>query len=507
VRARPRKLLLCAATGLWAAFACAAEAPLPATLAASLRATGVPLASFGLYARPVDGASPAALAALNTDRPFMLASTAKLVTTLSALDLLGPTHRWRTQAFATAPVVNGRLAGDLVIVGGDAGLTPADLRRWFKAMRAEGLKHVGGRIVLQRVELLHDEEPAQAATIAEESSPGTTPDARDYNRGALAVVVQPTGGNKAAVTLRPQPLGVGVINDVAMGGECAAWAQWRGDGSSGAPQLWVRGRWDTSCGKQDIAYMRPPLPLRLAPSLPAGAASAPAVSVPRLVATLWAESGGTLRRGVVETRRAALPRALRIEQRGDNGDGVEALPRWSSEVFTTLADLVREINKTSNNLAARELLESLGEADPLHRASALQHARQRVQQWLRGQGLAEREMHIDIGSGQSRAERGTPRALVQLLHNAWRGGASQPFVDSLPIAGVDGTLARRMKTGMATGRAYLKTGTLHDARALAGYVRAKSGKVYAVAALVNHAEAGRATPALDAFIEWVARNG
>jgi D-alanyl-D-alanine carboxypeptidase/D-alanyl-D-alanine-endopeptidase (penicillin-binding protein 4) len=97
--------------------------------------------------------------------------------------------------------------------------------------------------------------------------------------------------------------------------------------------------------------------------------------------------------------------------------------------------------------------------------------------------------------------------MVQLLHNAWRTSGSQAFVNSLPIAGVDGTLARRMRTGSATGQAYLKTGTLSDTRALAGYVRAKSGKVYAVAALANHAHASRATPALDAFIEWVAQNG
>ena len=91
--------------------------------------------------------------------------------------------------------------------------------------------------------------------------------------------------------------------------------------------------------------------------------------------------------------------------------------------------------------------------------------------------------------------------------NAWRAGSSASFVDSLPIAGVDGTLANRLRRGSAAGQAYLKTGTLHDTRALAGYVRAKSGQVYAVAAMVNHPQAARATPALDAVIEWVAKNG
>jgi D-alanyl-D-alanine carboxypeptidase/D-alanyl-D-alanine-endopeptidase (penicillin-binding protein 4) len=74
------------------------------------------------------------------------------------------------------------------------------------------------------------------------------------------------------------------------------------------------------------------------------------------------------------------------------------------------------------------------------------------------------------------------------------------------VAGVDGTLVGRMTRGAATGQAFLKTGTLLDTRALAGYVKSRSGRTYAVAALVNHPDARRATPALDALIEWLARS-
>ncbi len=491
----PLSLTLCAAACLWTAQACTAE-PLPPPLAAALRSSGLPIDSFGLYARPVDGGAEA-LAALNSERHFMLASTAKLVTTLSALDLLGPAHRWRSQALASAPVVNGRLAGDLVIVGGDAGLTPGQMRDWFKAMHEQGLRHVAGRIVLQHLTLLPDQDPAQAATLAEESAPGATPEARSYNRGALVVAVGPTSGAKAAVTLQPQPqpLGVVVVNDVLMGGECAAWARWRSAAESGGgpAQLWVRGRWDTRCGRQEIAYVQPPASARLVvPALVAATPSAPllSISTPRLVAMWWSQAGGTLRRGVVETQRTARP-----------AQAAEPPRAWASEISTPLAELVREINKTSNNVAARQLMLSLGSG------RGLVPAQQRVREWLRGQGVADADLRVDTGSGQSRAEHGTPRSLVQLLQNAWRRPGAQAFVDSLPIAGVDGTLTHRMQAGSATGHAYLKTGTLHDARALAGYVRARSGKVYAVAALANHADAARATPALGAFIEWVARNG
>src|SRR5258706_15359617 len=81
-----RIVLSAAAASWWWVLGCAA-APLPPTLAASLQQSGLPLTSFGVYAEPVDGNAPEALAALNTERPFLLGSTANLVTSLAALHL------------------------------------------------------------------------------------------------------------------------------------------------------------------------------------------------------------------------------------------------------------------------------------------------------------------------------------------------------------------------------------------------------------------------------------
>jgi D-alanyl-D-alanine carboxypeptidase/D-alanyl-D-alanine-endopeptidase (penicillin-binding protein 4) len=208
------------------------------------------------------------------------------------------------------------------------------------------------------------------------------------------------------------------------------------------------------------------------------------LSVPERVAALWAESGGRLRGQVV----IEPPRVAR------------SAPPWSSQAFSALPELIREINKTSNNSAARSLLSSLS-------ASGGPDALTRVRGWLRSEGLADDDIQLELGSGQSPLERGKPRALVQLLCNAWHAGHARVFIDSLPIAGVDGTLAQRLRHGVATGHAYLKTGTLSDTRALAGYVVARSGRVYARAALVNHPQAARATPALDRLVETLAREG
>ena len=160
----------------------------------------------------------------------------------------------------------------------------------------------------------------------------------------------------------------------------------------------------------------------------------------------------------------------------------------------------------SNNEAARSLLLSLS-AHGVPQSRARQDAKNRIHEWLRGQGLVDGDIRVDLGSGQSREERGRPRALVQLLCNAWRTKGAQAFVDSLPIAGVDGTLVNRMRDGLAKGQAFLKTGTLSDTRALAGYVRGRSGTVYAITAVVNHPDAARARPALDAFVRWVVKHG
>ena len=257
----------------------------------------------------------------------------------------------------------------------------------------------------------------------------------------------------------------------------------------------MRGRWRADCAADDIAYVTPPPQVRLEPEL--GAAPALPISAPKMVADLWAEAGGALRGHVVER------------------DGPAPRPRaahWSSELLTPVGEVLREMNKTSNNEAARNVLLSLAPGGddatrPGLRVGALKAAQERMRGWLRTQGLRDGDITVVLGSGQSRAERGKPSALVDLLRNAWRSAGSQTLVDSLPIAGVDGTLVHRMTSGAATGRAYLKTGTLSDTRALAGYVRGNSGRVYAVSMIVTDPAAAKGRLALDSLVEWVARAG
>lgn len=508
-----RSLLLCSAAWLCGPFAVHAAPPMAPEVMAALRESGVPLASFGFYARPVekdedDGGS--ALASMNAEQKFLLASTTKVVTSLAALDLLGAGYSWPLRAYANNPVVNGQLRGDLVIAGNRHSITADELRQWFRQMREEGLLGISGNVVLEGVLLMPDsplddsvealETPAAHALLTP-SNPRSDA-ARAFNEGSMLLSIEPGKGDRAKITLTPKPLGVVVVNEVMMGGPCDAWARWSNpsDSANGTPHLWVRGRWDVNCPKEYVAYVRPLPGMKVGSNvvLPAMAnASTPlgGASVGRIVTNLWKETGGTLRGRVIDT--AERP----PEQRAA---GTKA--RWNSTFSIPLAQVVREINKTSDNVAARSLLLSLSD-DGVPASQARQNAKNRVHEWLRGQGLTDGDIRVDLGSGQSREERGKPRAMVQLLRNAWRAEGAQAFVNSLPIAGVDGTLVNRMRNGLAKGQAFLKTGTLSDTRALAGYVRSRSGKVYAVTAIVNHPDAARARPALDVFIGWVVKHG
>jgi len=111
------------------------------------------------------------------------------------------------------------------------------------------------------------------------------------------------------------------------------------------------------------------------------------------------------------------------------------------------------------------------------------------------------EIEIDNGSGLSRDARISADALALLLQRAWASPVMPEFMASLPISGSDGTL-RRSTALSAAGRAHLKTGSLRDVVAVAGYLLAPDGRRYVLVAIINHPRAAAARPALDALVEW-----
>lgn len=451
---------------------------LPDAVVVALGRLGLPLGSLGLFVQAVD--QPLPLLSLNAEQPFMLASTAKVVTTLAAFDLLGPAYRWRTEAHLLGKLQDGRLEGDLLIVGGgNARLSSEDLLQWFRGMRAQGLQEIAGNIVLDRLAFQFSERDQALAPRPDPERPHhNRPDALSLNDGVLRVQLQATPAQGASLSLVPPLDKVTLVNQVSPGRGCTAQAQWASEpGNDGTRQLKVTGMWGPACGQQSLR-----LALMSDSDLTA-----------RAVSALWAQAGGQLTGEVID--RPALPPAAEAYR-----------PPFSMQLSERLPVLVRDINKHSDNMAARALMLSLSPGFP-SKAATSTSAQLRLQQWLRTRGVPAGDIEVDTGSGLSRTERGKPRAMVQLLRQAWHDRNGKLFVDSLPIAGVDGTIANRWQDAPAKGRAFLKTGSLLDVRAIAGYVRGKSGRVYALAAFINHPEAPTSTALLDVLVDWLVDHG
>jgi serine-type D-Ala-D-Ala carboxypeptidase/endopeptidase (penicillin-binding protein 4) len=196
---------------------------------------------------------------------------------------------------------------------------------------------------------------------------------------------------------------------------------------------------------------------------------------------LWEASGGTWRG---RARDGLVPADAR---------------RLAQHESRALAEIVRDINKFSNNVMARQLFLTIG-AEVSRQPANLERAQRAVGDWLVAKGVDRRDFVLENGAGLSRTERITAAGLARILSAAYASPLMSEFMSSLPIVGVDGTMRKRLG---AAGSAHIKTGLLADTRAIAGYVLAASGRRYAVVAIVNHPNAGAAQPALDALLNWV----
>jgi D-alanyl-D-alanine carboxypeptidase/D-alanyl-D-alanine-endopeptidase (penicillin-binding protein 4) len=169
-----------------------------------------------------------------------------------------------------------------------------------------------------------------------------------------------------------------------------------------------------------------------------------------------------------------------------------------------LADVVRDINKFSNNVMAQQLFLTLALQRQPGQPATAEAARAVLRDWLTARvGELPPGLHLDNGSGLSRETRLSAALLVRLLQLAWSSPTMPELLNSLPINGLDGTMRRSRAT---PGRAHLKTGSLRDVVGLAGYVLSDSGRRYVLVAIVNHPNANATRPALDALVQWSLRD-
>ena len=206
--------------------------------------------------------------------------------------------------------------------------------------------------------------------------------------------------------------------------------------------------------------------------------------VAAMIRQLWGEMGGSWSGSVREGTVSPSARLIYVH---------ESEP---------LAEIVRDINKYSNNVMARQLFLTVGGelAGPPARA---EEAARVIRQWLTTKKIDAPEVVLENGSGLSRLERISAQHLGALLLAAWRSPVMPEFVASLPVVAADGTMRKRLKGERVAGSAHIKTGLLSDARAVAGYVLDRQGRRQAVVMIANHANAPQADAAMDALLEWV----
>jgi serine-type D-Ala-D-Ala carboxypeptidase/endopeptidase (penicillin-binding protein 4) len=452
----------------------------------AFRRAGIPMADVSLYAIPVDQVEP--VMAHNADISYILASTAKLITTMAALDLLGASYRWRTLAYLNGTLREGVLTGDLLITGGgDPMLSSEKLVAWFTLMQKRGLKEIAGNIVLDRQRFAFvDKDHANTPVPAWYNPHHAQPDALVIDEGVLKVNIA-SGAQGKTIQLEPAIEGIEIVDDSKTVARCNAVKKPLSvdfEESSRNRKLIVSGDWAQDC---------PPYKLATSPWDQTEFSSA-------AILAAWKKAGGVLTGSVVE----APPPPKPIKSKRPVKLKKASKPRKPFLVLDSkpLSDSVRETNKWSNNLVSRHLLLSISKDFPLAVAT-LPNAQQVLSRWLLDKGITAEDISLENGSGLSRNERAKARSFAHLLKDGWTAKYDKEFKASLPIVGVDGTMGGRLKNSLATGKAWIKTGTLNDVRSVAGYVTTKSQKTFAVVGIVNHASASRAVPALDAFIEWL----
>jgi D-alanyl-D-alanine carboxypeptidase/D-alanyl-D-alanine-endopeptidase (penicillin-binding protein 4) len=448
----------------------AAASEIPAAVSAALHEARIPSSAVGLVVAPLDDGS--LKLAVNAAAPMNPASTMKLLTTYAALNLLGPTFQWRTEAYATSRPHGGRLDGDLILRGsGDPSLVIERFWMLVHRLRGLGLRQLHGSLVLDKSAF----EPAAESGSSLDGNGlrpyNVAPDALLVNFKTLTLEFVPDpAASVARIIATPTLAGVKVAASVPLAkGPCGDWHErLRADFSNPwAPRF--AGRYSLECGEQ-----RWHLSL-LDHTQFVGAA----------FRALWEASGGSWDGHVRQGRTPA--------------GAVELLVHQSPP----LSEIVRDINKFSNNVMARQLFLTLGAPDPGQSASA-ERSVHAVTAWLSRASLPMPELVLENGCGLSRLERISADSLARLLRQAYAGPRMPEFVASLPVAGLDGTMRKRTA---ASGSAYIKTGFLDGVRALAGYVLAGSGHRYVVVAIVNHANADEAVGALDALLSWVQEQG
>lgn len=445
---------------------------LPAPVARALAVVGIPQSQVAIIVQEVAADNPSLTH--NAAMPMNPASTIKLLTTYAALELLGPAYLWKTTAWSDAPQAGDVLEGDLVLRGGgDPKLTFEHFWMLLRGLRARGIREIRGDLVLDRSWLdgsnhdpsRFDGEPMRPYNVG--------PDALLLNFKAFRFFFLPDPARRTiSVLTEPPSAALEVSNTLKLAdGPCGDWlSRIKLDvqtGNRGA-RAGFAGTFPASCGEREwnVALL------------------SHQDYVAGVFRKLWEDLGGSLRGG---SREGSVTPGARL---------------IASQDSPSLAEIVRDINKYSNNVMARQLYLTLS-AELLGSPGRNDRSATVIKGWLDQKGLPMPELMLDNGSGLSREERISAASMGRMLVAAFRSPVMPELLASLPLVAYDGTMRRRLKFESVAGQAHIKTGSLSGVRSVAGYVLDRNGRRKVVVFFINHANAAAAQPAQDALLRWI----
>ncbi len=442
----------------------------------ALSARGLEGAS--LSALVVERASGATLVGVNPDTALMPASTQKVLTAVAALSSFGPAHRFVTEVRASRPVGTDGAVGDLFVSGGDPALTSEQWWRLAADLRALGLREVRGDLVLD--DGLFDEQrwhPSWAPVSARAYHAPVS--AISANFGAFRVRVAPGAapGEPLFAAIDPPVPYLRLLNE---------------------------GRTGKRGSKPTLVVEREPLAggelVRLTGSVPSGT----------LPDDVWRSVGDPVAYAAAVLRLQLEANGIRVAggvRRGAAAPGAGLLLAFEGLPLQQIASLFL---KYSNNFLAECMLRWLAlgptpapNAPPASWEAGAAALRER----LGTLGVPLGDARLVDGSGLSRENRVSARVLVETLRRGDAQFAVGPeLLAGLPIAALDGTLARRAEG--ALGRVRAKTGSLDGVSSLAGFARSERGRDLVFAVIVNGAQRGdaAASAALDGFAAALVRD-
>ncbi len=454
------------------AIAPLAAADIPAEARQVLNVRNVPLDRVGLWVQEVGSDKP--MVAHGANRALNPASAIKLLTTWAALEVLGPAYTWKTEVYANGVLSDGVLDGDLILKGfGDPYLTSEAFWRMLGALRRAGLGEITQDLVI---------DDSYFAVPREDPGAFDSQPFRSYNVAPNALLVNFktvrfeffANNGELRVGMDPHLSNLAVRNRIKL-------AQGRCRGYQAGISFDIPDRQTLS-----RVVLAGNFPSACAPYGLSRSVLRHHTYALGLFETLWEQMGGRFQGRV---RKDLAP------------ENAEPILTVSSK---PMGEVIRSINKYSNNVMTRQLLYTLG-ANASGPPATPESGRAAITDFLAARGLQPDGLVIDNGAGLSRRTRITAELLAGVLMQAFSSPFMAEYVASLSLPGLDGTLRRRFRGRPEAGQMHLKTGRIDHVAAIAGFVQGQSGRRFVVVALLNHTDVhrGPGEEFQNALLRWL----